>query len=581
MLTPFVSAQRSVKSLNFTTIVKDIAEPYKPFNGAYMSYYSRWANCGMYALSASEFTAGFGYDPHPYWIVFVDPVHGPVGLHYDTAPPLGTTVFSYSGATGNVQYQVALKNDKSEIAVGILQIPGLGFIRYPWADPTVYANNGARPAYTAYGKPVGYSGALRGSFCYEYTLGDVLGALFFSDAGDLIVGNLETFAYQNAFMPETAPDSFQGYHCLSTGGYNYTLVDENDGGTGPYSATPVYFSKWQPVDLSDPTSFENFSLSLDNPDDDAIFQDIISAAPTTFGRTVRANGGGGKFIVCGIYPDDLTVTRMKAFVFDADFANYDRINIVSDGSLQFGSYYQDALGGEYLGGIPADESHFRLLSGTLLPDDGGIIGGEGGAPLRAYTITQDDHDFWICNLGDGRPTIVLDLMTEQWSTWESKDLPRLRISDGFPWDFENVGGDYQAGLLWTLDGNERVDDAVSGSVADRTPIQLVLRGLYPNRLRKALGCFRATLTVGQGDPAAGGVGILLRTSDDMAQTFQDHGFLQLDQPGKQYDISWVSLGLITEPGRIFEIVDTGYATRIEALDIDLGDNVEGAASNGQ
>lgn len=127
------------------------------------------------------------------------------------------------------------------------------------------------------------------------------------------------------------------------------------------------------------------------------------------------------------------------------------------------------------------------------------------------------------------------------------------------------------GLLWNINAEARDDDDTSGGAESRTPIRTVVRGMLPLRLRNALGCYRATLTVAQGSPVAEGVGITLRTSVDEGLSWTNHGELVMDEVGRRYDVSWAGLGLITEPGMIFEFVDTGYTRRINALDIDLGD----------
>jgi hypothetical protein len=198
--------------------------------------------------------------------------------------------------------------------------------------------------------------------------------------------------------------------------------------------------------------------------------------------------------------------------------------------------------------------------------------------LRAWTFTQDDHDFYVLGLGSLYPTLVLDLMTNQWSEWTTEGLLHWRASTGIAWDLENVAGDLTEGILWNISADDRRDD-FSFDIADTRPIISIVRGLLPIRLRNALGCYRADLTVSEGAPAQVGVGITLRTSDDFGRSWHNHGFQLLDNPASTYEVQWSSLGLITAPGRIFEIEDTGYAARIDALDVDLGPD-EGKVDTG-
>lgn len=197
--------------------------------------------------------------------------------------------------------------------------------------------------------------------------------------------------------------------------------------------------------------------------------------------------------------------------------------------------------------------------------------------LRAWTFTQDDHDFYVLGLGTIFPTLVLDLMTNQWSEWNTEGRQNWRTSMGISWDIENVAGDLDEGILWNVSADERRDD-FSEDPAEASPIISIVRGLLPIRLRNSLGCYRADLTISEFAPAQVGVGITLRTSDDFGKSFHDHGFRLLDDPNQAYEVSWASLGIMTAPGRIFEIEDTGAAARIDGLDVDLGPD-EGKLDN--
>jgi hypothetical protein len=133
-----------------------------------------------------------------------------------------------------------------------------------------------------------------------------------------------------------------------------------------------------------------------------------------------------------------------------------------------------------------------------------------------------------------------------------------------------VGCDTVNGTLWTITPEYRADNAANPD-NEQFPIISIISGLYSARLRNSVDCFRAVVVASQGEPVAAGVGIQLRTSDDSEHTWQNHGLLVMDEFGRyDYDIAWASLGLISNPGRVFEITDTGYAARIDALDIDVG-----------
>lgn len=189
--------------------------------------------------------------------------------------------------------------------------------------------------------------------------------------------------------------------------------------------------------------------------------------------------------------------------------------------------------------------------------------------LRAWTFTQDDHDFYVLGLGNLYPTFVLDLSTNQWSEWNTEGRQNWRTSTGIAWDNDNVAGDLDLGVIWNIDENDRLD-GFSEDEDDIRTIVTVVRGLMAMRLRTALSCARAVLEISEYDPAAAGGYVTLKTSDDFGKSWHDHGTLIADDPEVTYDMAWASLGLIAAPGRIFEITEAGVTRRIDGLDVDLG-----------
>lgn len=190
--------------------------------------------------------------------------------------------------------------------------------------------------------------------------------------------------------------------------------------------------------------------------------------------------------------------------------------------------------------------------------------------IRAWRFVQDDHDFYVVYLGP-LGTFIWDKYTKTWSRWKSPDREYWRGIDGLPWDQDNVCIDPLTGDIWNIDPDIRMDDTpLSTGGFAQTPIVSIVRGMLPMRLRNSLGCYGAYLTLSQGSPVVAGVGITLRTSDDNGRNFNDHGTLVLDTASEEYQVAWQSLGLVTAPGKIFEIIDTGYAWRLDALDVDLG-----------
>ena len=183
--------------------------------------------------------------------------------------------------------------------------------------------------------------------------------------------------------------------------------------------------------------------------------------------------------------------------------------------------------------------------------------------LRAWTIPQDDHDFWFLQLGGDHGTLIWDRSTKQFSMWRSPEYPFFRGSDGLAWEGWNVCCDPLTGKIFKIDPENRLDYG-------ETPVESITIGMVPARLREVLPCYAVELTVSDAEPAADGTGIQVRISDDGGRTFFNLGALVGEAYGDSTLFRWYSAGQIAAPGRIFEITDTGYARRIDSLEVDLG-----------
>lgn len=187
--------------------------------------------------------------------------------------------------------------------------------------------------------------------------------------------------------------------------------------------------------------------------------------------------------------------------------------------------------------------------------------------LRAWPFTQDDHDFYVINLGTVM-TLVFDKLSRQWATWKSPGYAYWRGADGTYWEGFNLCCDTESGILWEIDAEGRLDD-------ETTPITSIVTGGFTTRMRNHIPIYMAELAISEGQPPAGhgdgSVGISLRTSDDGGLSYYNHGTVTGGAIGDEMTVRWYGLGLAKSPGRVFEVTDTGYARRIDALDIELPD----------
>jgi hypothetical protein len=185
--------------------------------------------------------------------------------------------------------------------------------------------------------------------------------------------------------------------------------------------------------------------------------------------------------------------------------------------------------------------------------------------LTAWTFKQDDHEFYVLQL-NSLDTLVFDKLTGQWTDWISPDYNHWRGADGCNWEGIAVCGDTRSGKLWQIDPEGRLDYGT-------TPIVSIIVGGFTERMRTFKPIYMAELAVSEGQPPAvveGTVGISLRTGDAQGN-WVSHGEVIGEDIGENITVRWYGLGLAAPSGAVFEITDTGYARRIDGLNIEIGE----------
>lgn len=196
--------------------------------------------------------------------------------------------------------------------------------------------------------------------------------------------------------------------------------------------------------------------------------------------------------------------------------------------------------------------------------------------LRAWTFTQDGHDFYVLHLGEDG-TLVYDCLTQQWMTWESehRDVLLWKAATGTPWNsVQNYAGNSDAiciddttGMMYWINSAQAWDDTngIDPSLTQED-FQRVLTGGIPARGRGNTSCNYVFLTGSLGNPYSGSQ-VLLQTSDDLGKTWTENGYITIDPDNWTQDVTWSSLGSFGTPGRIFEVIDNGAFERIDSLDM--------------
>lgn len=215
-----------------------------------------------------------------------------------------------------------------------------------------------------------------------------------------------------------------------------------------------------------------------------------------------------------------------------------------------------------------------LYTGTILAEETDVALRPGSAPtarLRtvAFTFKQDDHEFYGLQLGN--ETILWDALTSQWCQWTSPTFNYWRVSDTVDWEGYNLAGDTESGVIWKLDPTNRLDYG-------DTPIVSIVTGYLTQRMRTNIQCYMAQLALSAGDPppgfSDGQVGITLETSTDNGQNYINHGEVAGGGINEKIAVRWYGLGLMRSPGTLFRLTDTGYARRIDGLNIETNETGE-------
>lgn len=177
--------------------------------------------------------------------------------------------------------------------------------------------------------------------------------------------------------------------------------------------------------------------------------------------------------------------------------------------------------------------------------------------MRAFTFYQDGHWFYVLHLGN-TGTIVFDTLTRKWSEWQSFNYNNWRANYGINWNEDVLAGSIDSNVIFQVTPDSGTDIG--------QPIISRMTAGYPMRMRGSLAVDEVMLasSVGVSTPI-GDAAFQLRGSDDYGLNWSDYGTLTLTGATPKTQVSWRSLGVITQPGRLFELVDNGAAKRINDL----------------
>lgn len=197
--------------------------------------------------------------------------------------------------------------------------------------------------------------------------------------------------------------------------------------------------------------------------------------------------------------------------------------------------------------------------------------------IKAWTYTQDGHDFYVLRLGTNFPTLVYDNYSKQWSIYGSGQGDPWRAYTGrnwqggrklaLPWS-DVVVGDDSTGVLYFLSPDQDYDDdAIAGDETPRPFRRRVTGQIVVKPGYISAPCYGVQLfgSIGSGPET---LNVNLEISDDRGFTYDDMGDITLDTSDYNARVNWLSLGSMVAPGRLFRITDDGALKRLDSLEMD-------------
>ena len=163
--------------------------------------------------------------------------------------------------------------------------------------------------------------------------------------------------------------------------------------------------------------------------------------------------------------------------------------------------------------------------------------------LSAWSFRYNRHDFYL--ISSPLFTIVYDITTNLWSKWDTYLLPYWAAQTGF-----QIGSTIRAGDV----ASNKIYKLVEGVGDDALPVIREVAGFIGNA-GPSVSCKEVVAYVNSGwSPSYTITPMLeLRWSDDLGATWSDYIDGSLGQRGDySRSVSYRGLGLIKDPGRIFE-----------------------------
>jgi hypothetical protein len=174
------------------------------------------------------------------------------------------------------------------------------------------------------------------------------------------------------------------------------------------------------------------------------------------------------------------------------------------------------------------------------------------AQTTAFAVSMEGHVFYVVNLPGINESYAYDATTQEWAQWGTQtglqSEPGVFIGStaaGYADSGTYIGSSVD-GRIWLLDANNNMDDTVNKRVV--VSATAWIPGGVQRCNNVSLACVR-----GVGNTASPNPIVEMRFSDNGGRTFTSWLQAKLGAAGQYgYKATWRNLGLIQQPGRLFE-----------------------------
>ena len=185
---------------------------------------------------------------------------------------------------------------------------------------------------------------------------------------------------------------------------------------------------------------------------------------------------------------------------------------------------------------------------------------EGPLTANVFPYDLDGHVMYGLHIR-GRGTFMYDLMTTQWTKWQTADFPFWNAQYHVKWQDNYYASAMFENQLNLVNPESVLDDSFRTNT-------FVSTGRLESHDREFVANPEAQIF---GSVGLRGGDVNLRYSDDEGATWSEYRTVTMEPGVRNANVMFYDLGSVTAPGRIFEIEDNGALRRIQSLKVKMGD----------